>query len=309
MIELLKEIPGPYFLILYSGISILVVLIAKLIVENDYTRDLEIPEPTKLSPLEIAYLTRGLKGAVIVSIFNLWRNKQIEINKIDNNIALKQISFDYTGLNKLETTILKYSHTQKFYSGFFKKESINTSKKILLPVKEKLEKLKLLADASIVKRNWTASSLSIIILLLLGGTKLFLGLSRDKPVGFLFILILLSICAVIFILKPYNVHLTSLGKKFIKTSSKRFEWLKSNDNNAVMTDDNLLFGISLFGISSFMNTGMGDMLENPYLLEKNAGTNSGTGCSGAGCGGGGGGSGCGGGSSCGGGCGGCGGGD
>jgi len=306
MFELIKEIPGPNFLLLYAGISILVVFIAKLIVDNDYTRDLEIPETTKLSPLEIAYLTRGLKGAVIVSIFNLWKNKQIEITRVNNDIALKQISDESNDLNKLESAILNYSKTQKFYKSFFQKESIKTTQKILLPTKEKLENLKLLADSSIVKRNWTASFLSILVLMLFGGTKLFLGISRDKPVGFLIILMVLALCAVIFILKPYKVTFSSLGKKFIAASAKRFEWLKAKENTSLATDDNLLFGISLFGISAFMNSNLGETLEDPYLLEKRAGANSGSGCSGAGCGGG---SSDGGGSGCGGGCGGCGGGD
>jgi len=149
------------------------------------------------------------------------------------------------------------------------------------------------------KRYWNASLFSLILLLFFGGTKFFLGVSRDKPVSFLFVLLLLSVIAVFYYIKPYNIKYSALGKKFINASSQRFSWLKEGDKNSVMVDDNLLYGIALFGMSSFMGASYSNFLENPLLLETKAGSSNGYGCGGAGCGGGGGCSG--------GGCGGCGG--
>jgi uncharacterized protein (TIGR04222 family) len=299
MIELLKEIPGPYFLIIYTIISIIVIFLAKKYAENDYTKNFDVPEPTKIDPLDIALLNRGIKGAIIVSVFNLWRNRKIEIVKVKNNIALKQLSSEFKGLNKLESIILKNSSSQKFYRYFFTQKSIKTIQNILRPNKENLERLKLLPDSEIKKRYWKATLISIFFLLLIGGTKLYLGISRGKPVIFLVLLLLLSVIAVFLLIKPYNIKHSALGKDLIKITSRRFDWLKNKDNSSLMSDDNLLYGIAIFGISAFMGSTLGQVLENPVLLETYAGSSSsyGYGCGGAGCGGGG----------CGGGCGGCGG--
>ncbi|MBK8806936.1 MAG: TIGR04222 domain-containing membrane protein [Bacteroidales bacterium] len=301
MLEFIKEIPGPYFLIIYSIVSVIVIILAKKYAENDYTKNLEIPEPTKFTPLDIALLRKGIKGTVIVSIFNLWRNKKIDIKKEKGNIALKQLSSDCNGLNKLESVILKNTQTQKLYNHFFTPSSIKTIQKILQPNMENLEMNRLISDSKVKKRYWNAAIFSLVILLLFGGTKLFLGLSRGKPVVFLVILIVLSVISIFYFIKPQNVKFSALGRKFLNHASKRFEWLKSNENNALLMDDNLLYGIALFGISSFIGSTLERSLENPALLETYAGSYNGFGCGGTGCGG----SGCSGGS----GCGGCGGGD
>jgi len=107
MLEIIKEIPGPYFLLVYSIFAALVIFIAKKYAENDSTKDIEMPEPSKVSPVDIALLNKGIKGALIVTIFNLWRNKKIEIKKTSDNVILRQLTSDSTGLNPLESLILK----------------------------------------------------------------------------------------------------------------------------------------------------------------------------------------------------------
>lgn len=306
MIEIIKEIPGSYFLLVYCVFSALIIILAKKFAKMDSTKEMEIPEPSKISPLDIALLNKGIKGAIIVSIFNLWRKKRIEIKKTKNNVTIKQITADLSGLNRLESVILKNTNSQKDYQYFFSEKSIKTIQDIIKPNKDNLENLKLLPTKEIKNRYWYVSLLTAAILIIFGGTKFILGISRDKPVAFLFVLIVISIIALFFYIKPHKVRYTALGSRFIATSSRRFEWLKKNDSNSLMADDNLLYGVALFGISAFTGSGLSQFLENPRLLETYAGSYYGYGCGGASCSGGGcsGGSGCGGG-----GCGGCGGGN
>jgi len=68
-------------------------------------------------------------------------------------------------------------------------------------------------------------------LLLFGGIKFYLGISRDKPVTFLFILIIISVVVLFNVIKPHKVKYTALGKKFIDHSYQRFEWLKKKEND------------------------------------------------------------------------------
>jgi uncharacterized protein (TIGR04222 family) len=299
MIELLGNIPGPYFLLVYFVFSVVIIIIAKIIAGRDSTRNMEIPEPSRLSPLEMAFLSKGVKGAVIVSIFNLWKKKKIEIKQGKNSVILNPISNDFSGLNNIESHFLMRITGNMLYQDFFYWRSLKNYKGMLQPNIDNLKNLNLFPTNEIKIRYWIAFLVSAAILIGFGGTKLLLGISRDKPVAFLFILITISIIALFYIIKPHKVRFTALGRKFIASSSKRFEWLKMNDSNALLEDDNLLYGVALFGISAFIGSIYGKCLAEPRLLETYAHIDqgsscSGTSCSGGGCGGGGGGGGCGG---------------
>lgn len=138
-------------------------------------------------------------------------------------------------------------------------------------------------------------------LLLFGGTKLLLGLSRGKPVFFLVIAMVISI---LFLKKYLTPTQTALGKKFIAASAQRFEWLKRSQDSSLLTDDNVLYGVALFGVTAFLGSSLAPALHNLIYLDRYSDASFG---SGGGGGDGGGGSGGGGGGGCGG-CGGCGGG-
>lgn len=300
MLDLIKEIPGPYFLLLYTFISVCVIILTKKYAEKDYTENFEIPEPSKITPLDIAVLTKGIKGAIMVSVFNLWRLKKIKINKKHTAIILNKINNDSDGLNKLETVILNNLGNQKQYSYFFSAKSIKSVETIIQPNKNLLNELQLIPGAEIKKRYWNLTLISSCLLFIIGFTKLYLGISRHKPVAFLVILMIISLIALFIIVKPHKVKITCLGRKFLAVSSTRFEWLKKDKVESLLADNNLLYGIALFGITPFLGSHIGSDLEAFAASSyKSSGCGS-TGCSG-------GGSGCSGGSSCGGGCGGCGG--
>lgn len=307
MVELIEMIPGPYFLIIYALFSVAIIFFAKFYLAKDGTHNLEIPEPTSISPFELALLTKGIKGSIIISMFNLWKTQKLEIENRNNKVTIKRISADTDGTNKLERSILKSCSVRTPYKNMFTYKSINVVKKIVQDNVTKLESLKLLANSELKKRYLLVTVLSTCLLLLLGGTKYYLGSINNKPTSFLFIFICLSIFGLFKIVGPFRVKHTTLGKKFIASSNTRFEWLKKSNQNDLMNDNNLLYGIALFGISAFTITSMSSVLELPVLLEKELGPKpySDSSFGGSGCGG----SGCSGGSGCGGGCGGCGGGD
>jgi len=266
------------------------------IAKNDSTKTLEIPDPSEISPLDLALLKKGIKGAIIVSIFNLWRYKKVEIIKTKYSVLIKQVSDNAIGLNKLENIILQSTGKPKIIRYFFTNKSISTLQKVLQPNKEKLEDLKLLADNKTKVRYTIISILALITMLSLGVTKMYLGIINDKPIIFLIILIVISIVSFILIIQPHKTEHTNLGSRLISSSKERFEWLKTCNVKSIMMDDNLLYGVAIFGIASFVDSNIGGLLEYPSLLENSVGSSNGYGCGGAGCSGG-----------CGGGCGGCGG--
>ncbi len=335
MIELIKEIPGPTFLFYYILFAVFIVFFGKIYAVNDYTRNLEVPDPALLEPLDMALLTKGVDGAIKVTVFNLWKKQIIDFNQVPNKVKqmkllsdvyglndiekkvlkkarrrylftldlkskvkLIKLSSDVDGLSEIENRILERARSRPIVSDFFDRSFKYEIASILKPNIINLESLHLLPDAKVKARYSMTLSVVIILLLLTGGTKLMLGFTRGKPLFFLFFLLAI-IPFLILTSKIFKVRYTALGKKFIAASFQRFKWLKKVTSEDLMADSNLLYGVAFFGIGSLMGKSFGFL---DQYSKAGAGGCSVGGCSsfgGGGCGGGGGG--------CGGGCGGCGG--
>jgi len=308
MIEKLISIPGPIFLIIYTVYSVIVIYLIKVFVSRDSSLKFEIPDPTKLTPLDVGLLKNGLKGAIITSVFSLWRQKAIDISSNKNRVILKRKEAEILEFNKLESTLYQYLSKPKYYKMLFKRSSLKAIDKVLQPNKEKLLELKLAPDNSVINKHWLGAFFGFVLLTVFGGIKIYYGIVREKPVIFLVILFILSIIILRQLIRPNKVKTSALGKKFISTAKTRFEWLKSSEKGkTLLKSEDLLYGIAIFGISSFAGSSLGSLLTNPILIDQSSNSLYGNGC--AGCGGnvhGCGGGGCSGGCS-GGGCGGCGG--
>ena len=287
----------------------------KVFVNRDYTLNYEVPEPTSVLPIEVAILRNGIKGAIIISIFNLWKRKAINLTLGKRSVLMEKINSSASEFSDLEHTIYHNLSKPRYYRDFYRQKAIKTLEQVIEPNIKKLKEMKLLADKSIIGHYWTGVILGILLLLAFGGTKLYFGIVREKPFGFLVLLLIISHIVLFMIIQPNKVRITTLGKNFLVTAQKRFEWLKTQKSNKnLLKDENLQYGIACFGIAAFMGSELGKVLQNPFVLEQRTdslfgGTGcagcggygcSGGGCSDAGCSGG-----CSGG--CGGGCGGCGG--
>lgn len=306
MIEKLISIPGPLFLLYYALYSALVIYLIGKLAKNDSSKGYEIPEPTKLSPIDIALLSNGLKGVISSAVFNLWRLKAIKISKEGHYVILRQLHFNTSRLSEIEKSIYHFTRQPKKYTQLLSSTSLNSFKKLTTPNRKKLLDLKLIPDSQSISRRFQTFFLGIVLLLGFGGTKLFYGINRDKPSILLIILLIISVVVLIQYIKPFNFKQTPLGRRFIVSTKQRFEWLKSEDKETVLNNESLLYAIGIFGINSFIGTGLESIIAQTYLVT-NRRTGYFGGTSPGGCGGGCS-SGCGGGCSggCGGGCGGCG---
>jgi uncharacterized protein (TIGR04222 family) len=309
MIDKLISIPGPLFLLYYSIFSAIVILLVKKLVNKD-TDNSRLPEPTSLSPLDIALLSRGLKGVISSAVFNLWRLKAIQITKEGDSIVLKQNSLKNKNISEVEKAIYDYSIKPKKYNQLLSQTSLRSFKNLTSDSQEKLMDLGLIPNQSYIANKIRLTAFALILLLGTGGTKLYYGINRDKPYFFLILLILIAIGFLFHQIKPLNFKQTSRGKEFIKATKQRFKWVKSENKNSIIDSDSILFAVGIFGIAGFAGTALESILSHTYLLKARQtstffSSNSGAGCGGcsSGCGGG-----CSGGCSggCGGGCGGCG---
>jgi uncharacterized protein (TIGR04222 family) len=145
-----------------------------------------------------------------------------------------------------------------------------------------------------------------------GGVKIVVGLSRDKPVGFLVFAVIATVVVSLLFLSRRRV--TPRGERLVEQLRKRRKNLGSIDpiNSANIATNDIAYAVALFGAST-LAVGEWEAYVQAIQSYHYAHGNSGGGCGGAtggcgtaGCGTGGCSSGCGGGG-CGGGCGGCGG--
>ncbi len=300
------SIPGPVFLLVYSIYSVVIISIAKAISLNDYTAKMEIPETTEFEPFELAYLKNGIKGIIITSIFNLWKQKLIDIKKKKSYISMSTATKVKPNLNAIESFLFNFLYTESYYRNLFTQNSLNSIEELFVINKNKLKEHKLLVDETIKSRNKRILFNTIILLVAFSGIKIYFGIIRHKPVMFLILLLILFLFLAWQILNPEKIKVSSLGRKLLKQSKQRFKWLKeSNNRNHILSENHILFGIAIFGVSPFFKTELGRILDSPKVMEQTgwlangtgAGASSDSGCTGCsgGC------------SGCSGGCGGCGG--
>jgi len=305
MMDFLISIPGPLFLIVYIAFVATLLFFAKILMKQDYTEELTIPEPTKFEPIEIAILKEGVKGAIVHSVFNLWRMKAIEISTEKSQTYLQSKRMNTKGFNKLEKIIYEYCDTPKKYYILLNLKSIRTAKNAIDSYQDKLKQYKLIPDDEMRTRQWYIFWITLALIFGVGLTKLYFGVHYGKPSGFLFVLVVLSAIAIYKLLLPDKIIQTKLGKHFLASSEKRFEWVKTEDSSKVnFNNPDVIYGIALFGLAAFAGTSLASSLEAPILIasqtassssfwdissgSSNGGSScSGSSCSGGGCGGGG----------------------
>jgi uncharacterized protein (TIGR04222 family) len=170
------------------------------------------------------------------------------------------------------------------------------AKPIVGEISERLKALGVVVADAQARKAIALPLVVAAIPLALGGIKIYLGVMRDKPVGFLVALGIITLIAtlVAFARRPLR---SRLGDVVLKRFQSEHESLKSS--LASTSIDPLLFamGVGLFGMAALDNTPWNSLkkdLQPPGGFSSGCGSSCGSSC-GGGCGGGG--------------CGGCGGGD
>jgi uncharacterized protein (TIGR04222 family) len=313
MIEFLHSIPGPQFLLYYSIFAISIIIIGyffKRAINNIPTDN--IPTINSLDPYTVAILKDNLKyGGVLRLInFSLLAKKLIKFNGKGRNAIISAIVVEPNiHLSKIENFIFQYIKSSK--NKQVKIADLASDSKVKRFINEFiLDSKQTLKDNNLIHEESNSTKLKFIayflpfFIFIIGITKTILGISNDKPVLFL-ILLLIAFCVISVFLLKYQTK-TKLGKYYINKSITQNEWLRTkiqqNDN---LGNANPTLALALFGIGIIATSSMFSDFRNVYGITANT---SGSGCSSSGCSGSScGGSSCGGGGCGGGGCGGCGG--
>lgn len=187
---------------------------------------------------------------------------------------------------------------------------------LLDPSLIKLRRLNLIADENVFNRSLKIFYASVFLTVLAGVPKLILGIMNNKPVLFLIGFLVVAIYLLFKYLYPKRNGTTALGRKFIKRSQIRFEYLLqkigTKKEEYSISPYKFQYVASVFGIGLLLDNAETGLMQNvlaqpawyystgfwqPFGYGRGSGCSGGSACSG----------GCSGGSGCSGGCGGCGG--
>ena len=270
MLDLFIQIPGPSFLWIFTLYSAIISLIVYYLKKYDYTSNLRIPEPTSLKPIEIAYLRKGIRGALMFSIFGLEKKKALEITPFFKTklTLIKPLEIDESKLTEQEQIIYNYIGDGKYYRHLYSRGILKSLDRTLQPMLKKLQQLQLAVDDKLIAHHWKTLIIGLILIELFGGIKLYFGITREKPIAFLLLFMVLFAYLFVRTFHPNKVETSTLGKKFLKTAQKRFEWLKLSQNKSeLQSDQNLWYTIAAFGITKELSEDMGETMEVPYEIE------------------------------------------
>lgn len=288
------DLKGPEFLALYltlAGIALPVGAVLRMIASGpgDVPGALDLD----LDPYEVAYLADGEERVVNAAVASLVNAECLEVAALAR--TLKRVKPRAPDVHPMEAAAYDAIDPKDAttISTLRSRVSLNALESAVTPIRRQLV---LDENRAIEVRMLTVAPLALVMLL--GGAKLMIGLSRDRPVGFLLFL-LFGTLVLIAALASWKPHRTGRGNAALRELRKRNAALASTASHGAwrLASSDLVLSIGLFGMGVLASaTGplatLGNTLKPPP--QQRSGSSCSSGC-GSSCGGG-----------CGGGCGGCG---
>jgi uncharacterized protein (TIGR04222 family) len=292
------DLRGPQFLALYAVATVVAFGLATMIWRSARGDEGASTDQLNLDAYETAYLTGGPNLAVSAAVTRLIDRNLLLADPRDG--SLRSTGPAPAGLHPLELAV------QRAVSPTLGTRLVSVRSSASREVDAIADRLKdrglVVSDDRAAAARALASTVALSVPAI-GTVKGFVGIARDKPIGFLVVACIVTAVAglLIFTRRPFR---TRRGEAALRRLRDTYAWVDSP--RAVASGPDLTMAVALFGLGALSGTEL-EPLEKQLRQQGGDATNSydGSGCGGS-CGGGGGGDGGGG---CGGGCGGCGGGD
>jgi uncharacterized protein (TIGR04222 family) len=321
MVELLRSIPGPQFLVLFALLVVIVSVLGKMMIAR-LEEVGHLPGATTFSPSALAALRGGWELAVKTAVFGLWRRNVIEIagekgatavslekgapQQLRPGVMLQRRSGVQEPSDPLEKGVFAALAAPKTTPELFADGTLKfVAQHFVTQQNVEFARYGLVRDRDGIQRAWKVTLAVLAVVYGVGGLKLALGIAHHRPFGFLLFMMIIALPVIIIVLSPYGT-LTFAGKTYLKRLDNHFAWVRDDLQNGREPQIDPAYAFALFGVTALA----GSLLYADFAEAFPRRTPGG--CGGSGCGGmsgsDGGGSDGGGGDGGGGGCGGCGGG-
>ena len=306
MFDWLVEIPGPQFLVIFpifvAG-TLLIVLGLYRLTEGKVDEIVAIP---RLNPLEMAILSGGETGAVELGFFELYRTGSLSFDHLNRVILERPPEFMQSGLFPFGEILYKEASKHQYLHQLLNGgKKYSERKKYLELVTKKLQSLNLVNISEIPTRQKQIYQAGMVTWLLFGGAKLFFGIARSRPVGFLILELIIAFVLYKIIAAPKPERLTALGSHVLKNIRQPLKSeMRTFIENGQTSDIQSLLLMAAFGVTAFgqvplvspFTTALSTSAPISSSVTSTSGSHGGCGsggCSGGGCSGGGGCGGCG----------------
>jgi uncharacterized protein (TIGR04222 family) len=298
------ELDGPSFLGLY------LLLLATTVVAAFVVRRLlrlpaaDAPESAvDLSPYEIAFLSGGARTATDAGIVRLVHRGVVQLDERKGLLG-RRGGETLTDAHPLEKAIFNAAGATGGKPVAAVRRAVAGTANTL---RSRLDEVGLLVSGRQANYVSMAAAGTVLLVGVFGLVKVFVGLARDKPVGFLIVLLIVTAAVAIafFAIRPFRSRRGDTLLARLKHDNTALEYAAGRRLDD-MGDADLVLAMGLFGMGVLAG---GPLARVHTALRAPAGLNAanasagGSSCSGTTCGGGAG-AGCGGGGGCGGGCGG-----
>lgn len=299
MVEFIRQIPGPVFLAVFLGFSLICIVLMRLVADADGSSHGPVNN-AGIDPVGIAMLQGGVNSIIRSRVFNLMSQGLAVIEGEKKDMRVRASGKPHPGgLSPLDREVLAFLSAGRAPEELFTDKGFMASLEPHLEgIKADLQGRRLMRDEAQQARALRTALFFGALIAALGGLKLYLGLTHGKPVAFLVISIVVSEFVLLLIFKNGKT-LTKAGRDYLKEIRERFKWTLKRKTLPKGVD--LSFLVALYGAGHLSVISL-----YPQYSEAFRRTAAGTGCSG-GCGSSGGCSGGNSGGCSGGGCGGCGG--
>lgn len=291
------DLTGPEFLALYAALlavaAPVVVLLRRVLRRPSGNIDIRF---LSLRPVEVAYLAGGERQAVGALVASLAQQKLVTVRKGTEPVVVVAGPLP-PGADSVERELLQLLGTGETTL----ERTSGAATRVLEPLRRKLTQLGLLIPDSAIWMPRVVPALVLVAVLLLGLANVLVGISRDRPVGYLVALSLLVAGATVWILVagPRRSLLGDSVLKRLRAANAGLQQTASVKPDRLSSDD-LALAVGLFGANAIATGPMGDLGQAMKHRRESTGlshscSSCSSGCGGGSCGGG-----------CGGGCGGCG---
>ncbi|WP_417908665.1 TIGR04222 domain-containing membrane protein [Candidatus Electronema sp. PJ] len=227
MINFLVRIPGPVFLLYFLIFSIVCIILARLVLKQLEGADkLTLPPVSHFKPSAYAYLRGGLPEVIRTAMFSLWQKRVVVLSGNGSDAVVQCSNFSEPLPDPVEATV--YAFLKAKPQGLTPPALLNDTSLLnkieqkLRSTQDELRRLHLLRTKEEHLRAWAITWMTITVIGGVGGTKLYLGLTRARPVVFLVIFLVVALIALLSVLKPWNT-VSSLGKWYLAQAASHFQ--------------------------------------------------------------------------------------
>jgi len=314
IIEKLIKIPGPKFLIYFTALAFLCIFVAWYWANADGSTQYPLPKLTQFDPIAIAAFIGGRASVIRTAVFRLWHQNLVEIKSAKKSswrrkkTQIEGVPSPKRALSPIEEEIYQFLKEPQEPRALLKDADLRSRiERHLEPAYSELERLHLTRTGTDRFRARMAPLFMGLVVCAVGGTKLYFGFIRGRPILFLLILLFISLAVLCSkrVRKPSG-NMTRLGRRYFKEIRELFGRVtkKSAETGKLPEGIDAAISVAVFGTGALAGTSVYGTFVRAFPAKGGGWSTAGGwgGCS-IGCGGGCGGS-CGGG--CGGGCGGCG---